>query len=510
MRAALYCRLSEEDRNKQAGDDSLSIQNQKAMLTQYAAHMGWEVYHVYSDDDYTGSDRRRPAFTQLLRDAEQHLFDIVLCKSQSRFTREMELVEKYIHGLFPQWGIRFVSIVDNADTDIKGNKKSRQINGLINEWYLEDMSENIRSVLTNRRLNGYHIGSFALYGYRKDPQHRGRLLIDEEAATVVREIFRLFASGMGKTAIARLLNDRSIPSPAAYKRLHGMTYAPASSVGASLWRYATISSMLSNEIYIGHMIQGKYGSVSYKTKQNKPRPRDAWFRVENTHQPIVDLPLWEQVQQLLQQRSKPFTSGYVGPFARTAVCAHCGYTMRSTKSRGVRYLKCSTRHLSTDACPGAFIREDALIRLVLDEVKLLSDNYINWAMLDKSTIFAEDVQMNHLHADLSNWNKELNDCNRCIREAYLDKSRKLLSTEDYLELFQHLSAKRERLQQHIQQTEKQIAISVTLPNRHERLWTYTHPDQLTHDIVCLLIDRIEIGKRPSGSQNTPVTIYWSF
>ena len=112
-------------------------------------------------------------------------------------------VEKYIHGLFPIWGIRFISIVDNADTANKGNKKSRQINGLVNEWYLEDMSENIKSVLTDRRKNGHHIGAFALYGYKKDPDVKGHLIIDEEAAEVVREVFTLFSQGYGKTAIAR-------------------------------------------------------------------------------------------------------------------------------------------------------------------------------------------------------------------------------------------------------------------------------------------------------------------
>ena len=148
----------------------------------------WKVYNLYIDD-YTGLDRRRPEFNRLLEDAKAHRFDIVRCKTQSRFTRELELVEKYIHGLFPIWGIRFVSIVDNADTANKGNKKSRQINGLVNEWYLEDMSENIRSVLTNRRQNGFHIGAFALYGYQK-----GHLIIDKEAAAVVRKVLQ----GIGK------------------------------------------------------------------------------------------------------------------------------------------------------------------------------------------------------------------------------------------------------------------------------------------------------------------------
>ena len=214
-KVAIYCRLSEEDRNKQhETDDSNSIQNQKSMLIQYVLEQGWEVYNIYSDDDYTGADRRRPQFKRLLKDAEQHKFDIILCKTQSRFTRELELVEKYIHGLFPIWGIRFVSIVDNADTDNKGNKKSRQINGLVNEWYLEDMSDNIRSVLTNRRVNGLHIGAFALYGYRKDPDRKGHLLIDEEAAAVVREVFNLFAQGYGENFDRPYFaTTRGIPNP---------------------------------------------------------------------------------------------------------------------------------------------------------------------------------------------------------------------------------------------------------------------------------------------------------
>lgn len=136
---------------------------------------GWDIYRIYSDDDYTGSDRRRPEFNRLLEDAEAHKFDIILCKTQSRFTRELELVEKYIHGLFPLWGIRFVSVVDNADTAIRGNKKSRQINGLVNEWYLEDMSENIRSVLTSRRQNGFHIGSLPSTDTRKTPTEKDTL-----------------------------------------------------------------------------------------------------------------------------------------------------------------------------------------------------------------------------------------------------------------------------------------------------------------------------------------------
>ena len=195
-RVAIYCRLSEEDRNKANPQaDSESIQNQKSMLLGYAGQQGWEIYNLYSDEDFSGSDRRRPEFLKMLADAEKRKFDIVLCKTQSRFSRELEIVEKYIHGLFPEWGIRFISVVDSADTANKGNKKSRQINGLINEWFLEDLSENIRSVLTDKRRQGQHIGSFALYGYQKDEKQKNHLIIDPEASEVVRLIYSLYQQG---------------------------------------------------------------------------------------------------------------------------------------------------------------------------------------------------------------------------------------------------------------------------------------------------------------------------
>ncbi len=347
IRAAIYCRLSEEDRDKLHPEaESRSIQNQKAMLTQHAREQGWEICGIYSDEDYAGSDRRRPAFNRLLRDAEAGKIDVILCKSQSRFTREMELVEKYIHGLFPLWGVRFVGLADHADTENSGNKKARQINGLINEWYLEDLSENIRSVLTSRRKQGLHIGASALYGYRKDPAQRGHLLIDEEAAAVVREIFLLYSRGYGKTEIARLLTARGIPTPAAYKQ-HRTDGAP--------WRYAGISGILHNEMYIGNMVQGKYGSVSYKLRQNKPRPRADWYIVPHTHEPIIDNALWQRVQSMLNANSRPFHDGKIGLFSGKARCAACGAVLRSTKTGDSAYLQCP-RHLADhSACTGAFI-----------------------------------------------------------------------------------------------------------------------------------------------------------
>ncbi len=141
------------------------------------------------------------------------------------------------------------------------------------------------------------------------------MIVDEEAAGIVREVFTLFSQGYGKTAIAKMLNDRGVPNPTEYKRLHGLRYQQPKKKQSTLWKYYAISDMLINEIYIGNMVQGKYGSVSYKTKQNKPRPKDQWYIVEGTHEPIIDMELWDKVQSLISQKAKPFTTGEIGIFA---------------------------------------------------------------------------------------------------------------------------------------------------------------------------------------------------
>ena len=259
MKAAIYVRLSDDDRDKKTKEaDSESIQNQKLMLMQYAVNEEFDVVGIYNDDGYRGSDRSRPQWNKLLEDAEQKKFDIILCKSQARFTRELEMVEKYLHGLFIRWSIRFIGLADNADTDNKGNKKSRQINGLVNEWYLEDLSDSIKAAFDAKRKDGLHIGSFALYGYVKDPDNKGYLIIDPDAAEVVREVFNLYANGMGKQAIARLLNDRGVPNPTEYKLLKGTKYKTLKHKSGTHWKYFAISDMLINEMYIGHMVQSGY------------------------------------------------------------------------------------------------------------------------------------------------------------------------------------------------------------------------------------------------------------
>lgn len=518
LKVGIYCRLSEEDRNKQSEtDDSNSIQNQKSMLIQYALSQGWEIYNIYSDDDYTGADRNRPEFNKLLADAEQRKIDVILCKTQSRFTRELELVEKYIHGLFPIWGVRFVSIVDNADTANKGNKKSRQINGLVNEWYLEDMSENIKSVLTNRRQNGLHIGAFALYGYKKDPDKKGHLIIDEEAAEIVREVFSLFSQGYGKTAIARMLNDCGVPNPTEYKRLHGLRYQQPKKKQSTLWKYYAISDMLINEIYIGNMVQGKYGSVSYKTKQNKPRPKDQWYIVKGTHEPIIDRDLWDKVQSLISQKAKPFTTGEIGIFARKARCMNCGYIMRSNKQAdGRHYLCCPTRHVAKDACEGAFISVKRLEQQVIAELNQMSGENLDKDELERKVEFCNNMnkQREKLNKDLTVYQKKIAEYSKGIRELYLDKVKGLITESEYVDFSKDFSTQKDHLEKLVIETQKQLtAVEKKIEagdNRRQLIEQYTNLKKLDRETVEKLIDYIEVGKRIPGTRQVPVDIHWNF
>ena len=332
MKVGIYVRLSKEDedvRKQISGkQESESIQNQKSLLIQYAVERGYDIYNIYTDEDYSGADRDRPAFNRLIQDASEHKFDIVLAKSQSRFTRDMELVERYLHGKFPEWGIRFIALVDHADTDDANNKKARQINGLINEWYLEDLSINVRTVLNHKCQSGQHIGSFAPYGYAKDPANHNHLVIDPVAAAVVRRIFSMVLSGYGASRIAKTLNEEGIPSPTRYKQQQGLNFVPChTSRVTGLWTIASIRAILTNQTYTGDLVQGRHKKASYKSKKIVTLPKDKWgaaaavregrsLLAQRRHPPACQkgfLRRLRWIDAVVQQRKSPPVSAVQNP-----------------------------------------------------------------------------------------------------------------------------------------------------------------------------------------------------
>ncbi len=520
-KAAIYCRLSEEDKFKaNADDDSNSIVNQKAMLTSYCADKGWEIYDIYSDDDFTGSDRNRPAFNRLLKDAEERRFDVIVCKTQSRFTREIELVEKYINYLFPLWGVRFISIVDNADTAVKGNKKARQINGLINEWYLEDMSENIKAVLTSRRREGFHIGAFAPYGYKKDPDLKGHLLIDEDSASVVRKIFSLYLSGMGRTAIARELNRLHIPTPADYKHDCGENYKNGSSGNQHLWRYFMIGHILTNEVYIGNLVQNKAHSVSYKSKKVKSTDKSEWIRVENTHTPIIDRETWAMAQKILASRPKPsFAVTDVIIFSRKVYCSECGKSARlskgSTSANGRRYLRCSTRYYAPEECVGMSVNYATLCELVLKEFRKITEKLLDKEKLSGSiTLFDNtDTRKQALQKETERLRKLISENSGYLKTLYVDKVKGVIDERTYCELARSFSEEQARNEQSLsraQQSLSELLRDTKAETPAQVVERYAVCGQLSFELVQVFVEKIVIHpKRPYSRQNE-IDIYWNF
>lgn len=221
-RVALYLRLSDEDRDKLSPlDKSKSIENQRNMLMAYAKSEGWKVTHIYDDEDYSGADKSRPNFNEMIKACKRGEVDVVLVKTQSRFARDMETIEKYVYDKFKEWNIMFRAVVDRIDNTKHETKKTSQILGLTDEWYLEDTSLNIRETFKMKRMRGEFTGSFAPYGYMKDSKCKNKLVVDANVAKNVKRIFNLYKAGVGPEKIASILNNEGVLSPYEYKLSQG-------------------------------------------------------------------------------------------------------------------------------------------------------------------------------------------------------------------------------------------------------------------------------------------------
>ena len=298
--AAIYCRLSVEDREKGTAE-SESIQNQKALLLAYAEKRGWAVYDIYADEDYSGLREDRPDFQRLLADAGQKKFTAILCKTQSRFTRNAGTAEKYLHEIFPLWGIRFVTVVDGVDTASHANKKARQINSLVNEWYSEELSENIRAVFRRKMEAGQFLGNYAPYGYRKDIRCRHHLVRDAETAPVVEKIYGLYLSGLSCKMIGEVLTAQGIPTPSEVKKARGEDLGRRD---CKTWAKGTIRKILQNPVYLGHMVQGREEKISFKEKKTRELPKNQWIVVENTHEAIIKQEIFDEVERKMAVRRR--------------------------------------------------------------------------------------------------------------------------------------------------------------------------------------------------------------
>lgn len=518
-RAALYGRLSKEDIDKlNGGDDSESIKNQRLLLTDYALEKGFEIVDWYYDDDYSGLYSDRPGFERLIADAQNKKFDIVIAKSQSRFTRNMEHMEKYLHTMFPILGIRFIGVVDNADTAVASNKKARQINGLINEWYCEDLSENIKSVFKAKMRAGQYIASHPPYGYIKNPENTHTLIIDEYAAGIVQRIFNMYISGMGKGAIGAQLTKEGILIPSEYKKqVLKMNYHNAhEAIYSKLWSYQTIHTILNNEAYTGVMIQSRFSTVSYKSKKKVKVPEKDWIKIPNAYEPIIDNNTWEIAQSLQKSRTRSVNSEQkIGLFTGLLRCSDCKKPMSRAYHRRTHEFTgycCSTyKKFGNQFCSQHGIKEDELKQAVLFEIKKVANEILTQNDIEELNSFDPENILNG--NDFNEKTKEIiqdkiSRIDKYLKKAYENFVEQILDRDEFLELKNQYNKEKQELLKQIQEIDNIIFDKKSSQKEHnqwiKRFKNYMDVDELTREMVLELVERIEIGN------NKDVHIYFKF
>ena len=374
---ALYIRLSREDGDR---EESNSIASQRELLTEFVdTQTDMTSPRLYTDDGYTGTDFDRPDFQRMLVDLRAGLVDCVIVKDLSRFGRNYVGVGEYLEHVFPLLNVRFISVSDNVDSYLDPRSVNNLVvpfKNILNDEYARDISNKVRASLDLKRRQGKFIGSFASYGYRKDPNDPSRLLIDETAAAVVHDIFDWFLAGTSVLGIAKRLNEQRIPNPSAYKRQQGMNYQhPASDNLDGLWPDSSVRRILRNPLYTGTMVQGKNRMKSYKLHISEAVPKDEWITVEQTHEAIIPGELFDKAQALFERdtRTAP-THKQVYLFSGFLRCADCGKAMNrkqiSQPYGSYHYYICSTfKKQHKGACTKHTIRSDRLEQAVLETLR---------------------------------------------------------------------------------------------------------------------------------------------
>ncbi|MCL2578492.1 MAG: recombinase family protein [Oscillospiraceae bacterium] len=526
MNAAIYIRLSEEDRDKVSkGDDSESITNQRNMLVDYATERGWDIFDIYSDEDYSGSDGTRPAFNRMLADARQRKFGVVLCKSLSRFARDVAMVEKYINGLFIEWQIRFISLTDYADSSQKGSRKNIQINSLVNQWYLEDLSENIRATMTGKKKQGQYTGAFAPYGYLKDPQDKHKLIIDPEAAAVVQRIYKLYLDGYGNKAIANCLNDEGVPCPSKYRQINGIkSNRSDEAADVLLWSDHTVWHILRNPNYTGTLVQNRYGKATYKSKTSKERTPDDWIVVENTHELIVSKEDYERVQTAkatrgLHNRNASTSRAVSNIFAGIIKCKVCGRSLITSGSgrlnKSTKYLRCAGRKSGIAKCTCAMVKYDVLVDELTERIRNIITLYCDPEQLAKhahSRDFSGEIAALQRAKDKIVF--ELKRVSDALSSSYIDKTSGALSENDFALISANLRDKREKLEADDKHIQAQLDKLHEKQNAGDRVANiiaqYQDFLELDRDIVRAFIEVIRVGERDGETNEFGLEIVYNF
>lgn len=503
-RAALYVRLSKEDGDKEESD---SIVNQKDLIRSFLADkQDIRICAECVDDGYSGANFDRPDFKRMIREIEAGRIDCVVVKDLSRFGRNFVEAGRYIDQIFPALGIRFIAVNDNYDS-INGRTSSDKIlipfKNLINDAYCRDISIKVRSQLEIKRKKGDFIGSFAVYGYLKDPSDRHKLIVDDYAAAVVRDIFRWKLEGASQQRIADRLNGRGELSPMEYKRFCGLQYRSGFQVNPKAkWTAVAIGRVLRNEFYIGTLVQGRRTTPNHKVKKTIQKPREEWIRVEDSHPAIIEKEDFLAVGRLLMQdtRVAPKEEN-VYLLSGLVFCGDCKQNMvRNSVCRNGKtyvYYMCGNNR-TNKACSSHRISEAALEQAVYLSLKEHIANILNveriLQCIETLPVHQEEVQKTD--AQLIKKQEEIARYSRLKTTLYESLSDGLINKAEYLELKAGYDIKIADAQAASEKLKEEL--ECLLQNRTgSSLWIeqfkkYRNITELTRHIAVTLIDRIMV------------------
>lgn len=527
---ALYCRLSQEDEKKEKGEnDSDSIVNQKEMLIKYATDNGFENIEIFVDDGYSGVSFKRPDFLRLLELLESGRVATLITKDLSRLGRNYVEVGRYTDFLFPRWNVRYIAINDNYDTLYKDSNELAPFKNLFNEWYARDTSKKVRAVFKAKAERGERVSTQIPYGYKRDPDVKGHLLIDEETAPIVKWIFTLCAEGKGPSIIANILKDHKILKPTVYR------YSKIGSYGCITdtediygWNNRTIAGILDNEVYLGRTVNCKSTIASFKDKRVIYNPESEWLRFDNTHEAIIDQDTWVLVREVRAGKRRRTKMGDVDKYSGLIHCADCGsthYLVRGKTLSTEQYCFICSRyhkHMGEAKCTPHRIREVILDDIVLEEIRK-----ITYYARTKAKEFAEIIRSNtraenkrELAArtgELLRLEKRNATINTLFKRLYEDHVLGTVSDEQFRMLSKGYNTEQREIQERIPELQAEIeklkAVTVNVQKFLEIAHKYTDLQELTADVLRTFVSKIVIHERSdkwSKTAEQQIDIYFRY
>ena len=529
---ALYERLSRDD---ESAGDSNSIVNQKKYLESYAAQMGYEYCVHYTDDGWSGGNFERPSWKRLIADIEAGKVAHVIVKDMSRVGRDYLQTGFYTEVFFRQHNVHFVAIANGVDSNDQNSNEFAPFLNIMNEWYLRDLSRKQRTAIRVKGESGKPTTNCAIYGYKKDPNDKYHWLIDEEAAAVVRRIFRLTIEGNGPYEIARIFFDDKIETPAVYfgKQNKGIWKSKEEFPNPYNWSGYIVAQILSKPEYMGHTVNFRSHKQSYKDKTPVMNPKEEWLIFENTHEAIVDKETWELAQKLRKTPRRIDTMGEANPLTGLLYCADCGEKMYNHRSRGGTennpypsdffdcsvYTRAHQKH--STACCGHYITTKALRTLILETIRSVSTFAIsNRDEFMEKVRAASQLRQAEAAKDtkrkLNKDRKRITELDTIIKKLYESFAVGRISEERFDSLLSEYEEEQKFLRTSVSNMEERLSGFEEDTNRAEQFLAlakkYTDFSELTTPMINEFIDKIlvHVPEKVDGDRIQEVEIYLKF